>query len=158
VWLRHAFIAVVLATAGMLPLAGLAQARPDRDCPDFASQAEAQKALDGAIGDPERLDRDNDGIACESYFREAAATTTSTAPPTPTTAPTTTPPTTSVTTSRAEGHDRGQVRVLPKGGVDTGDGSADLGRPASGTTLAALAGLGLMAAAAGTRRLRQDVG
>jgi hypothetical protein len=40
----------------------------DRDCPDFASQREAQDALDAAPSDPERLDADDDGIACEDHF------------------------------------------------------------------------------------------
>lgn len=40
----------------------------DRDCPDFATQAEAQAALNARAGDPERLDADNDGIACEQEF------------------------------------------------------------------------------------------
>lgn len=39
---------------------------PDRDCVDFGSQAEAQAALQP--GDPEQLDPDNDGQACENYF------------------------------------------------------------------------------------------
>ncbi|WP_024985216.1 thermonuclease family protein [Brevibacillus borstelensis] len=41
---------------------------PDRDCGDFASQAEAQaffEAAGGPASDPHRLDRDNDGLACE---------------------------------------------------------------------------------------------
>ena len=41
----------------------------DRDCPDFGSQAEAQRffiANGGPSSDPHRLDRDNDGIACEN--------------------------------------------------------------------------------------------
>ncbi len=42
-----------------------AQSIADRDCPDFSSQAEAQAAL--LPGDPERLDPDDDGIACENY-------------------------------------------------------------------------------------------
>ncbi|WP_308283157.1 thermonuclease family protein [Pseudonocardia nigra] len=45
--------------------------RSDRDCADFATQADAQAAL--APGDPERLDADNDGIACESSFGEPAS-------------------------------------------------------------------------------------
>ncbi|GAA1245299.1 hypothetical protein GCM10009609_05890 [Pseudonocardia aurantiaca] len=40
----------------------------DRDCPDFATQADAQVAFVSAPGDPERLDADNDGIACEDQF------------------------------------------------------------------------------------------
>lgn len=40
----------------------------DRDCPGFATQADAQVAFASAPGDPERLDADNDGIACEDHF------------------------------------------------------------------------------------------
>jgi len=35
------------------------------NCPDFRSQAEAQAVLRAALSDPNRLDRDKDGIACE---------------------------------------------------------------------------------------------
>ena len=39
----------------------------DLDCPDFATQAEAQAYFEAAgPGDPHRLDADNDGIACEN--------------------------------------------------------------------------------------------
>ncbi|WP_287310494.1 excalibur calcium-binding domain-containing protein [Moorena sp. SIO1G6] len=38
----------------------------DCNCSDFSTQAEAQQVLDGFPGDPHRLDRDKDGIACES--------------------------------------------------------------------------------------------
>jgi hypothetical protein len=37
--------------------------RRDRDCADFARREEAQRAL--VPGDPDRLDGDRDGIACE---------------------------------------------------------------------------------------------
>jgi hypothetical protein len=40
----------------------------DRDCPDFASQADAQAVLDADPSDPQRLDADDDGIACEQHF------------------------------------------------------------------------------------------
>jgi hypothetical protein len=40
----------------------------DRDCADFATQADAQAALTSRAGDPERLDADDDGIACEQHF------------------------------------------------------------------------------------------
>jgi Excalibur calcium-binding domain. len=43
----------------------------DRDCPDFPTQAQAQAALTSRTGDPERLDADGDGIACEEHFRTA---------------------------------------------------------------------------------------
>ena len=41
----------------------------DRDCGDFGSHAEAQRffiANGGPAADPHKLDRDNDGLACES--------------------------------------------------------------------------------------------
>lgn len=41
-------------------------AQADRDCPDFSSRAEAQAVLDADPSDPERLDADNDGVACEA--------------------------------------------------------------------------------------------
>lgn len=45
-----------------------APARPAvvRECAEFGSQAEAQAAL--LPGDPEQLDPDNDGLACDNYF------------------------------------------------------------------------------------------
>jgi micrococcal nuclease len=38
----------------------------DYDCKDFSSQAEAQRVFDQYAGDPFGLDRDGDGVACES--------------------------------------------------------------------------------------------
>lgn len=41
----------------------------DKDCPDFATQAEAQSFFlsnGGPASDPHRLDADNDGVACEN--------------------------------------------------------------------------------------------
>jgi Excalibur calcium-binding domain len=146
--LRNIAVATVLAAGATLPLAGIANAQPDRDCPDFSSQAEAQEALDSVPGDPERLDSDGDGIACESQFGE----------PTTTAAPTTTPasaPSASTTPAPAPSASTtgGQVRVLPQGGIDTGDGST-VGEPVSGPALITLAGLVAVAttAAATSRR------
>lgn len=42
---------------------------PDRDCGDFATQAEAQafyESAGGPVSDPHRLDGEGDGVACES--------------------------------------------------------------------------------------------
>ena len=39
----------------------------DKDCGDFRSQAEAQGELERDLSDPNRLDADNDGEACETY-------------------------------------------------------------------------------------------
>ena len=41
-------------------------AQGDLDCADFATQAEAQAEYDSDPSDPNGLDRDDDGIACES--------------------------------------------------------------------------------------------
>lgn len=55
----------VLFTAALsLTFSGTAQAA-DRDCPDFPSQAAAQAAFNADPSDPERLDADGDGQACE---------------------------------------------------------------------------------------------
>ena len=56
---------VVLAATASVLFTGTASAQADRDCPDFATQAEAQAVLDQDPTDPERLDADGDGIACE---------------------------------------------------------------------------------------------
>ena len=61
----------ILAAAATVLLTTLLFAPPvlaqDRDCADFGSQAEAQRFFeDEGPGDPHRLDRDNDGDACES--------------------------------------------------------------------------------------------
>jgi hypothetical protein len=42
--------------------------RVERACPDFPTQANAQAALDVLGADPERLDTDHDGVACEQHF------------------------------------------------------------------------------------------
>ena len=57
---------------------------PDRDCPDFANQTEAQcfyLAAGGPSRDPHRLDSNNNGLACEDSL-----------PPGPPSAPTPRPP------------------------------------------------------------------
>lgn len=39
------------------------------DCRDFLSQAEAQAVLRGEPSDPNRLDGNRNGVACEDYAR-----------------------------------------------------------------------------------------
>jgi hypothetical protein len=45
-----------------------AEGNGDRDCADFDSQADAQAAFEESSNDEERLDADDDGIACEDRF------------------------------------------------------------------------------------------
>lgn len=42
-------------------------AQGDLDCADFGSQEEAQAALDADPSDPNNLDADDDGLACEEF-------------------------------------------------------------------------------------------
>jgi len=121
--IRRTALAVVLAAGISAPLTGTALAA-DRDCPDFSSQAEAQAAYDAVPGDPERLDSDNDGEACESYDYSAVAA------PAPAPAP-------------ADATPAPQVAARPAGAVAAGDGSSD-----SGSTLPYILG-GLAFAGAG---------
>jgi hypothetical protein len=102
---RTTAAAIILAAVAALPLAGIANAQPaDRDCADFATQPEAQAALAAQPGDPDDLDSDDDGIACEILFSISF----------------TTPDTTTTTSDTTDG---GQVRSVPQGGLDTGDGT-----------------------------------
>ncbi len=52
----------------MAPIAAAdaGQSKRDLDCADFSSQAAAQSNLDNNPSDPNGLDADNDGIACET--------------------------------------------------------------------------------------------
>jgi hypothetical protein len=128
--IRTTVAAFVLAGAATLSLSGTALAQQtDRDCPDFSTQAEAQAALDSRAGDPERLDRDKDGIACEDRFGVPAGND-----------------------DNNDDNDEGQVRTRPRGGVETGDGTTDEG--GLGGILLVLTGIGAGGAAVATARRR----
>ena len=69
--IRTTAAAVLVAAAGTIALSGVAQAQTDeRDCGDFGSQRQAQRVLDSPAGDPQRLDADGDGTACEIWFAD----------------------------------------------------------------------------------------
>lgn len=139
--MRIRTIAVTIAVAALttLPLAGVAQAQPDRDCPDFATQLEAQAALDSRPGDPERLDSDSDGFACESRFDEPSGSA----------------PSGSGQDSGSAGGaaadpgeaagstGRSQITDVPRGAVDTGDGSTAGDTPPPVAVLGGLAAAGV---------------
>ncbi len=93
----------MIRSARLLPLlvgaAVLVPAAPalaDVDCSDFPSQQAAQDYYIGQQGDPDRLDGDSDGWACESNPapRASAPKGVTAAPPAPTPTPTPTPTTT----------------------------------------------------------------
>jgi endonuclease YncB( thermonuclease family) len=90
----------VLVAAVMLILAPSATAAPataaDLDCADFATQADAQSyflSRGGPSTDPDRLDGEGDGIACESNPCPCNHSSTPTTPtPSPPPSPTPSPP------------------------------------------------------------------
>jgi len=64
---RRNAAAGVLATGMLVLLAGPASAAVDLNCEDFPSQADAQVVLDANATDPNNLDADDDGQACEEF-------------------------------------------------------------------------------------------
>jgi endonuclease YncB( thermonuclease family) len=65
--LRRAALSLCAVVALIaLPSSAAANYVGDVDCPDFATQAAAQSHLLAHPGDPDGLDGDHDGIACES--------------------------------------------------------------------------------------------
>jgi hypothetical protein len=102
---RRAAVVIAVAAGAMLPFTGVAFAQ-DKDCSDFSSQAEAQAEFDSDSSDPHGLDADNDDIACESLGGPAAA-----------------PAADDDDDDDDDEAEPSQVRTLPQGGVETGDGS-----------------------------------
>lgn len=84
----------------------------DRDCKDFKYQEEAQAVLDANPADPNNLDTDHDGIACESLPKRGGQ-----APSTTITVPSKTATSKPAPKKPASA---GQVKVKPVGGVATG--------------------------------------
>ena len=69
---RRGISALLLMVGGLLSIylffiaVGSARAQNDLDCSDFDFQEDAQAELDKDRSDPNNLDADNDGIACEN--------------------------------------------------------------------------------------------
>ncbi|MET8848303.1 excalibur calcium-binding domain-containing protein [Amycolatopsis sp. NPDC004625] len=132
-----------LALLGPAPFASAQLATPlagDKDCSDFQYQEEAQAVLDATPGDPNGLDRDKNGIACESLpHRPQQSATTSTAKQPTQTAP---------KTAAKKPTTTGQVKVKPVGGVATGGGEPEDDVPGilvlGGTVLAATVSGGMV--------------
>jgi len=97
-WFAVALFVLVIVAASYSPIAVA-----DRDCSDFPNQAAAQAyyiARGGPQYDPDHLDSDHDGVACESRPCPCSSSTTPRQPPTnTTTAPPPTTPTSPTTTT-----------------------------------------------------------
>jgi hypothetical protein len=65
--LRLATVGLPVFCVVVLTAAGASAQTGDRDCRDFGSQADAQAALNADPSDPNRLDADADGEACEEF-------------------------------------------------------------------------------------------
>ena len=66
--MRRIALVLALTAAALWLIAPAASAQADdQNCADFASQADAQAHLDADTTDPDNLDGDNDGQACEAY-------------------------------------------------------------------------------------------
>ncbi|MBA0126367.1 excalibur calcium-binding domain-containing protein [Haloechinothrix sp. YIM 98757] len=130
----------VLAAGMTLPFAGVALAQDQYNCDDFETQEEAQEVYDSDTSDPNDLDRDDDGVACETLPSGDGTSGSDgdgdgTQPP-----------------AEEDGDD--QVEQVPAGGVETGGGPADydLGLLLGGLVTLAFAG----GTAVVVRRASQD--
>ena len=137
-----------LALLGPVPFASAQLSTPltgDVDCPDFQYQEEAQAVLDATPGDPNGLDRDKDGIACDTLPHRPKQPSTVTATPSSEKPATHSAPKTATKKPAATG---GQVKVKPVGGVATGGGEPEDEVPAflvlSGTLMAATVSGGMV--------------
>ena len=144
--IRSLAVAAVIAAATTLPLAGVAFAQ-DRNCGDFEFQEDAQAAL--RSGDPDNLDDDDDGEACETLPRRGSSSGRGASNDDSNDNSNDD----SNDNSDDDSNDEGQVRTKPKGSVDTGDGSSapDTTAPAV-LALAGIAAIGVTAAAARSSR------
>lgn len=137
-----------LALLGPVSLASAQLATPlaaDLDCGDFQYQEDAQAVLDQDKSDPNHLDDDKDGIACETRPHRPQQNTTTAEQPSTTTKTHTAPKSTTTAKKSTTGS---QVKVKPVGGVATGGGEPEEGAPGflvlSGALLAAAASGGMV--------------
>ncbi|HSK60653.1 MAG TPA: excalibur calcium-binding domain-containing protein [Actinomycetospora sp.] len=121
--LRRSTAVSVLAAGALVPLSGSAFAADVYNCSDFDTQQEAQEIYEQDTSDPNGLDRDDDGVACENNATGSG----------------------SGAGDSDDDSESGQVSHVPSGGADTGGGSTAAG---AGDT-ALLAGGGAVLAALG---------
>ncbi len=80
---RRAIAAVLLGLTVLGVTSGTAAAVDDQNCSDFRYWEDAQAHLRADPSDPDNLDGDNDGIACESLPRRPTNVAPAPAPPPP---------------------------------------------------------------------------
>ncbi|GAA2775177.1 excalibur calcium-binding domain-containing protein [Kitasatospora cinereorecta] len=113
---RDATSIAALAFVASLPLTGISHAQTgDLDCANFATQEEAQAVLNADPSDPNNLDADHDGIACEDLPHAAASSPAAAAAA----------GTAATTTAPAAGGAAAAVAQVPAGAVAAGSGPAD---------------------------------
>ena len=149
--MRKLSLLAALCMLGVLALAPAAFAQDTLNCKDFPSQGAAQANLMQNPSDPNRLDANNNGVACEDYPYAAgtptnmtpvtpnqtttpaaittpAATTNTTPAPTSTAATTSTPPAPAAApTAGALPSSGGPVLLIPAAALLLGSGLLVLG-------------------------------
>lgn len=134
--MRRLSLLTLLSMLAMLLFVPAAFAQNEFNCSDFATQEQAQAVYNQDPSDPNRLDADGDGIACEELPRAGTPTSTPTSTPMSTTSATPAPVGTATATPVATATPSGTS--LP----DTGGASFEL--IAAGALLL-LVGTGLVA-------------
>jgi hypothetical protein len=74
---------VVLVLVALVAFSAWTSVPQAANCSDFSSQLAAQNYYNGQVGDPDGLDADGDGWACESLPPPRAAVPKGAAPPAP---------------------------------------------------------------------------
>ena len=97
----------------------------DLDCGDFTSRAQAQRVLDRDHSDPNRLDADHDGVACESFGYGSTTAAVRSVPNTADTSASTSTGSSSDAGTTAAGAITTTAADVPVGAVAAGDGSTD---------------------------------
>jgi hypothetical protein len=125
----------------------------DKNCSDFTYQEDAQAVFNQDPSDPNGLDSDGDGIACEKLPHRPVESSTPTSSQNPSQGGSgtsvTIPETSTTTSTRVPVKTAPQVKVKPVGGVATGGGAPDEGGDggfliAAGVLLAAGASGGMV--------------
>lgn len=111
-----------LILAGTIFMAGPANAQDDLNCDDFASQAAAQANYRADPSDPNRLDANDNGIACENKTDYAEGTIDLT-PVSAGAEAKGNPATTDAASEDVDTTSDQESMVMPEGGAATGGGS-----------------------------------